>query len=43
LRLLKGKEAVQVVCIDLSSSYKSIIKQHFPQAMIVAGRFHVIR
>ena len=43
MRSLKGKEAVQVVCIDLSSSYKSIVKQHFPKAMIVADRFHVIR
>ncbi|PIQ43850.1 MAG: ISL3 family transposase [Gammaproteobacteria bacterium CG11_big_fil_rev_8_21_14_0_20_46_22] len=40
---LKGKERVKVICMDLSSSYKSIAQQHFPNAMIVADRFHVIR
>jgi transposase len=40
---LPGKERVKVVCIDLSSSYRSLIKQYFPQAKIVADRFHVIR
>lgn len=40
---LAGKERVQVVCIDLSSSYRSLIKRHFPNAKIVADRFHVIR
>ena len=40
---LRGKERVKVVCIDLSSSYLSIIKRYFPNAKIVADRFHVIR
>jgi transposase len=40
---LEGKERVKVVCIDLSTSYKALIKRHFPNAMIVADRFHVIR
>jgi transposase len=31
------------VCIDLSSSYRSLIKRYFPNAKIVADRFHVIR
>lgn len=43
LMKLPGKERVKVVCIDLSSSYRSLIKQYFPQAKIVADRFHVIR
>ena len=43
LNTLKGKEKVKVVCMDLSSSYRSIAKQHFPHALIVADRFHVIR
>ncbi len=34
---------VRVVCIDISSSYRSIIKKHFPNAKIVADRFHVMR
>ena len=29
--------------MDLSSTYRSIIKKHFPNALIVADRFHVIR
>jgi transposase len=40
---LRGKEQVQVVCIDLSSTYRNIIRKHIPQARIVADRFHVIR
>ena len=43
LSTLKGKERVKVICMDLSSPYKSLAKQHFPQAKIVADRFHVIR
>ena len=40
---LQGKERVMVVCIDLSSSYRSLVKRYFPNAKIVADRFHVIR
>ncbi len=29
--------------MDLSETYRSIAKKHFPEAMIVADRFHVIR
>ncbi len=43
LASLTGKERVQVVCMDLSSTYRSIVKKHFPNAKIVADRFHVIR
>lgn len=43
LKSLPGKERVQVICIDLSSSYRRIIKQYFPNAKIVSDRFHVIR
>jgi transposase len=43
LAQLEGKHRVRVVCIDLSSSYRSLIRKHFPQAKIVADRFHVIR
>ena len=39
----KGREKVQMVCIDLSSSYRSLIRRCFPNAKIVADRFHVIR
>ncbi len=43
LRRLKGKDRVRVVCIDLSSTYRAIVRKHFPRALIVADRFHVIR
>jgi len=42
-RHLKGKDKVRVVCIDLSSSYRSLVRKHFPNARIVADRFHVVR
>lgn len=29
--------------MDLSTTYRSMIKKHFPNAKIVADRFHVIR
>ncbi len=40
---IQGRHLVKVVCIDLSSSYRSLIKEFFPNAKIVADRFHVIR
>lgn len=43
LQALPGREQVKVVCIDLSSSYRLLIKKYFPNAKIVADRFHVIR
>jgi transposase len=43
LHALKGKDRVRVVCMDLSSTYRAIVRRHFPKARIVADRFHVIR
>lgn len=34
---------MKVICIDLSSNYRHIIQQYFPNAKIVADRFHVVR
>jgi len=42
-RRLNGKDNVSVVVMDLSATYRKIIKKHFPNAMIVSDRFHVIR
>jgi transposase len=42
-RRLEGKSAVRVVCMDLSSTYRALVRLHFPNARIVADRFHVIR
>ncbi|HVX57376.1 MAG TPA: ISL3 family transposase [Candidatus Saccharimonadales bacterium] len=43
LEKLPGKEQVRVICMDLSSSYRALVKKYFPGARIVADRFHVIR
>lgn len=40
---LEGRDQVRVVCMDLSSTYRSLVKKYFPRALIVADRFHVIR
>jgi len=40
---LKGREKVKVVCIDLSSSYRALVRRWFPNARIVADRFHAVR
>ena len=43
LMRMRGRERVQVVCIDLSSSYRALIRKYFPNALIVSDRFHVVR
>lgn len=43
LAKLPGKQRVRVVCMDLSSAYRALVRKHFPKAKIVADRFHVIR
>lgn len=43
LNKLPGKERVKVVCMDLASVYRALVRKHFPKAKIVADRFHVIR
>ncbi|MCL6417260.1 ISL3 family transposase [Aestuariirhabdus sp. Z084] len=43
LRALRGKENVQVMVMDLSETYRNIARNYFPQATIVADRFHVVR
>jgi transposase len=40
---LEGKDLVEAVCMDLAPGYRALVKRHFPQARIVADRFHVIR
>jgi transposase len=43
LSSLSGRDRVKMVCIDLSRTYRTIVKKYFPNATIVADRFHVIR
>jgi len=40
---LSGKDGVRVVCMDLAEHYRALARKHFPKALIVADRFHVIR
>lgn len=40
---LPGREHVQVVVMDLSETYRAIVHKYFPNAQIVADRFHVVR
>ena len=43
LQRLEGKHLVRIVCMDLASTYRAVVRKHFPNARIVADRFHVIR
>lgn len=43
LKRLSGRERVRVVVMDLSETYRSIVQKYFPNALIVADRFHVVR
>lgn len=40
---IPNRENVKVVVIDMSSTYKGFIKKFFPNAQIVADKFHVLR
>ena len=43
LNQMKGKDRVRIICMDLSVTYRSIARTHFPKALVVADRFHVVR
>ena len=43
LSRLKGREKVKMVCIDLCSAFRSLVRRYFPNAILVADRFHVVR
>ena len=40
---LEGKQLFRVVCMDPAAVHRSIVRKHFPKAVIVADCFHVIR
>ena len=42
-KTLENKERTKLVVMDLSVTYRAIVKKHFPNALIVADRFHVIK
>jgi transposase len=43
LGVIPGREKVRLVVMDLSSSYRSFVQKMFPQAEIVADKFHTLR
>lgn len=43
LSRLLGRDKVKLIVMDLSETYRRIARQYFPNATIVADRFHVIR
>jgi transposase len=43
LEEIPGRENVKVVVMDMSGSYRSFVKKFFPNAVIVADKFHVLR
>jgi transposase len=43
LSKLKGRKKVKMVCIDLCSAFRSLVRRYFPNAILVADRFHVVR
>jgi len=43
LKDIPGRENVKNVCLDLSDSYKSFAKNFFPNAQLIADKFHVLR
>jgi len=43
LKHIPGRENVKNVALDLSDSYKSFVKDFFPNAQLIADKFHVLR
>lgn len=43
LKHIKGHENVKWATCDLSDTYKGFIFEHFPNAQVVADKFHVLR
>jgi transposase len=40
---IPGRQNVRTVAIDMSDAYKSFVRRFFPNATIVADKFHVLR
>ena len=39
----RGRDQVKFVVMDLSETYRNIVQRYFPNAKIIADRFHFIR
>lgn len=40
---IEGREQVRNVILDMSDGYRSLVREHFPNARMVADKFHVLR
>lgn len=40
---IPGRENVRVVALDMSDTYRSFVRRFFPNATLVADKFHVLR
>jgi transposase len=40
---IPGRDNVRVVALDMSDSYRSFVRRFFPNATLVADKFHVLR
>lgn len=43
IRVMKGRAEVKLVCMDLCTAFRSLAQRLFPNAKVVADRFHVMR
>lgn len=43
LKHIPGRENVKVIVMDMSDSYRALVKLLFPNAQIIADKFHVLR
>ena len=43
LDAIPDRSRVKIVVMDLSPSYRSLVRRYFPKALILCDRFHVIR
>jgi len=43
LSYIQGRENVKNVCLDLCDPFKNFARNHFPNAKIIADKFHVLR
>lgn len=43
LHEIPGRENVRTVAIDMSDPYRSFVRRFFPNAVVVADKFHVLR
>ncbi|HRB16184.1 MAG TPA: ISL3 family transposase [Nitrospira sp.] len=43
LRSMPGREAVEVVCMDMCDRYRKIVRELLPDARIVVDKFHLVQ